>query len=74
MYKNLFLLENRKENAVLASVHLIRFENVIKKFIPIFGNQLWTVALKSEAICLLYILFKYFDPPNFQYCLAVLGC
>ena len=45
MYKKSFSLENRKENAVLASVHFIRFENVIKNIIPIFGNQLWTVAL-----------------------------
>ena len=47
MYKNSFSLESRKENAVLASVHFIRFENVIKKNIPIFGNQLWTVALST---------------------------
>ena len=47
MYKNSFSLENRKENAVLASDHFIRFENVIKNFIPIFGSQLWTVALIS---------------------------
>ena len=47
MCKNSFSLESRKENAVLASVHFIRFENVIKKFIPIFGNQLWTVALNK---------------------------
>ena len=45
MYKYSFSLENRKENAVLASVYFIIFENVIKNFIPIFGNQLWTVAL-----------------------------
>ena len=45
MYTNSFSLENRKENAVLASVHIIRFENVIKNVIPIFGNKLWTVAL-----------------------------
>ena len=46
MYKKSFSLENRKEYAVLASVHFIGFENVIKNFIPIFGNELWTVALK----------------------------
>ena len=45
MYINSFSLGNRKENAVLASVHFIRLENVIKIFIPIFGKQLWTVAL-----------------------------
>ena len=45
MYKHSFSLENIKENAVLASVHFIRFENVIKKIISIFGNQLWTVDL-----------------------------
>ena len=56
MYKNSFSLENRKENAVLASVHFIRFENAIKNFIPIFINQLWTVALiimqKRKPVCL----------------------
>ena len=45
MYKNSFSLENRKENAILASVHYIRFKNVTKN-ISIFDNQLWTVALK----------------------------
>ena len=45
MYKNSFSLENRKQTAVLTSVHFIRLENVIKNCIPIFGNQLWTVAL-----------------------------
>ena len=40
MYKNSFSLEKRKENAVLASLHFIRFENVIKNCTPIFGNQL----------------------------------
>ena len=29
MYKNSFSLENRKENAILALVHFIRFENLI---------------------------------------------
>ena len=48
MYKNSFTFENRKENAVLATVHFIRFENAIKIFIPIFDNQLWTVALKKN--------------------------
>ena len=48
--KNLSPLENRKENAVLASVHFIRFENVIKKIIPIFGNQLWTVTLINTLV------------------------
>ena len=32
MYKNSFSLENRNENAVLASVHFIRLENVIKNY------------------------------------------
>ena len=45
--KNSFALENRIENAVLASVNFIRFENIIKNFIPIFGNQLRSVALTS---------------------------
>ena len=45
MYKNSFSHENRKENAVLVSPHFIRFENVIKIFIPIFGIQLWTITL-----------------------------
>ena len=58
MYKNSFSHENRKENAVLASVHFIRFENVIKHFIPIFGNQPWTVALimltEDVLFCLLF--------------------
>ena len=45
MYKKSFSLENKTENAPLASVHFIRFENVINNFITIFGNQLWTVAL-----------------------------
>ena len=43
MYTNSFSLEIRQENDVLASVHFIIFEIVIKN-IPIFGNQLWTVA------------------------------
>ena len=49
MYNNSFSLENRKENAVFASVHFIRFENVIKNLIQIFGNQLWTVALTDSS-------------------------
>ena len=48
MYKKSFSLENRKEN-VLASVHFNRFENVTNNFIPIFGNQLWTVALGNQG-------------------------
>ena len=46
MYKNSFSLENRKENAVLVSVHFINE----KKIILIFGNQLWTVALTRLSI------------------------
>ena len=56
MYKHSFLLENRKENAVLVSVHFIRFENEINFFIQIFGNQLWTVAL--NAVILTDLLFS----------------
>ena len=48
MYKNSFSLENRKENAVFASVNFIRFENVINFFIPIFGYQLWAAALINQ--------------------------
>ena len=55
MYKNSFSLENRKENDVLASVHFIKFENVIKNLIPIFGNQLWTVDLKSAMLICIHL-------------------
>ena len=41
MHKISFSLENRKENAFLASVHFIRYENVIKNMYPNFRFQLW---------------------------------
>ena len=40
MYKISFSFGNRKENAILTSVHFIKVENIIKKIIQIFGNQL----------------------------------
>ena len=64
MYKNSFSLENRKENAVLASVHFNRFENVIKIFIPIFVNQLWTVTLNN------YSKLNPLTQPNVVYFIA----
>ena len=47
MYKNSFspVLKTEMKMAFFTQFIFFRFENVIKHFISIFGNQLWTVAL-----------------------------
>ena len=56
MYNHSFSLKKRKENTVLASVNFIRFEYVIKYFIPNFGNQLETILLNFKyKLCGYYV-------------------
>ena len=48
MYKNSFLLENRNENAVFASIDVIRFENVIKKSLSQFSVINYGLSLEKS--------------------------
>ena len=53
-------MRTEKKMLFFVSVHFIRFKNVIKIFIPIFGHQLWTVLKdKTFSVDIFFLTKRY---------------